>query len=123
MSLISEYHAIELISDSGRLAIASILLAAGIMKVVRPPNLELLINAIGALEKRIGKSHIRGLSTVEVAIGLWLFTGWLIKYALTLVILLFIAFFFVQTAAIKRGYKGGCACFCANEHGQLGIVQ
>ncbi|HEV8366916.1 MAG TPA: MauE/DoxX family redox-associated membrane protein [Pyrinomonadaceae bacterium] len=123
MILVSDYPPIELIGISGRLAIGSILLASGIMKVVRPPNLEPLINAVGVPE--IGSRNLiaRLLASIEVAIGLWLFTGWLIKYALVSVILLFVAFIFVQAAAVQGGYKGGCACFGANENGQIGITQ
>lgn len=120
---LSDCDPLSLASAIVRLTLGCLLLLAGSLKWLNGSKSDPVATMLGLSSNRLLATAISSLPIVEIILGAWLFLGWWILAALAITTLLLISFTVFLIIAVRRGYKGGCACFGSVDGYQIGLVQ
>lgn len=123
MTSFSTFSSLEVTAVIVRVALGTVLLLAGGLKLRQHSDSESLIQALGL---RPARAWLRGLSILpflELTLGAWLLLGRGFMTALMLTLLLLSAFTLALFVLRRRDYYGSCACFGTLDRHPIGSVQ
>jgi len=114
---------IELVAVALRFVISGIFVLAASLKVLRRTDLLPVARALGFSAGPLVIAALRLLPVAEFALGILLFLGIWVQPALFMLFLLLLGFTAALFVLMRRGYRGGCACFGTIDEDAVGIVQ
>lgn len=94
-----------------RLLLAVTLLASGLLKLRTDNTTAKALEALGMTSKAIREVIGRVLPVVEIAVALWIVTGWQVRIGALFVFAMIVAFNVTLWRLQRLGYQGGCGCF------------
>jgi len=98
-----------------RLALGALFLYAGYAKLRNPFVFEMAVDGYQLLPPAGVIVVARGLPWLEVALGLWLWSGWKLPYSAAFTALLLGAFLVTMAITYARGIEAACGCFGTSE--------
>jgi len=98
-----------------RLALGALFLYAGYAKLRHPFLFEMAVDGYQLLPPAGVIVVARGLPWLEVALGLFLWSGWQLRYSATFTALLLGAFLTMMAITYARGIEAACGCFGTSE--------
>jgi hypothetical protein len=106
-----ECNAIDLVAIAGRFVIGILLSVSGILKARQPGTASAVVSQLFGVQPWVSTALVRGLSAVELAVGLLIVIGISIS-----VVSVAAGFFFVLVnipilLLLNSHYGGGCGCF------------
>ncbi len=114
---------IELVAPTLRFIVSGILVLAASLKILRRMDLLPVARALGFSAGPFVVVGLRLLPVAEFALGILLFLGIWIQPTLFMLFLLLSGFTAALFVLMRRGYRGGCACFGKIDEDAVGIVQ
>lgn len=99
----------------GRLVLGGLFLLAGYIKLRNPFLFEMAVDSYQLLPPVLVIVVARALPWGEVALGLFLLSGWKLRYSAALTALLLGAFLAAMGVAYARGTEANCGCFSMEE--------
>lgn len=112
---------VEIIGPVARLFVGGAVALAGGLKWGRRAEMLTLVHSLGLPRSRLWGSAARLLPAIELLLGLWLIVGGWTPVALGGSLILLTSFTGVLLIAIRRGYRGSCACFGAIDGQRVGL--
>ena len=99
----------------GRLVLGGLFLYAGYTKLRNPFLFEMAVDSYRLLPPVLVIVVARALPWWEVALGLFLLSGWKLRYSAALTALLLGAFLAAMSVTYARGTEANCGCFSMEE--------
>ena len=100
---------------TARLGLGALFIYAGYVKLLNPFLFEMAVDGYQLLPPTAVIVVARSLPWLEVALGLFLWTGWKLPYSATFTTLLLGVFLVMMAVTYARGIEAVCGCFGTSE--------